>query len=175
LPPQWRQPQAGQYPPSPQPYPPPNPQAPYGSQPPVYGSQAQPGFPYQRRNPGGLATQQPGTGTGSQPAGPGNVPDLIRQILTNPRQQGGFGQPGGRQIGAGIAGVATTLEAEGVKIYNERTKYDEWEFVYDPQKDMRSALGGPAIGQPQQQQGTGEQSQKPAPAFTSPGFGSRKR
>ena len=37
--------------------------------------------------------------------------------------------------GAGIAGVASQLEAEGIKIYNDRTKYNEWEFTYDARQD----------------------------------------
>jgi hypothetical protein len=70
-------------------------------------------------------------------AGPGNtpVPDLIHTMLTQPRARpGGLG--GGMTIGAGIAGVASTLEAEGIKSYNDRTKYNEWEFIYDPRKDI---------------------------------------
>jgi hypothetical protein len=58
-------------------------------------------------------------------------------------------------IGGGIAGVASTLEAEGVMVYNERTKYNEWEFLFDLRKEQAkaaSAMGGgmPGVG-PQQQ------------------------
>ena len=43
------------------------------------------------------------------------------------------------QVG-GIAGVASKLESESIKIYNERSKYNEWEFIYDPRPD-RTAQG----------------------------------
>jgi hypothetical protein len=52
----------------------------------------------------------------------------------------GPSSPAGPQIGGGIAGVASKLEAEGIKVYGDRTKYNEWEFVYDPRQE-RSAAG----------------------------------
>jgi hypothetical protein len=54
-------------------------------------------------------------------------------------------------IGAGIAGVASTMEALGIKSYNDRTKYSEWEFIYDPRKDISmQTMGMQPIGaQPQ--------------------------
>ncbi len=99
---------------------------------------------------------------------------LINQILTTPRPgginglpgQGGVsvGGPGGaltagpapnaaapqqQVIGAGIAGVASKREQEGIKTINDRTKYNEWEFVYDVTKDPARAgqgRGGAAGG-----------------------------
>jgi hypothetical protein len=41
------------------------------------------------------------------------------------------------QSAPGIAGVASTFEGVGIKIYHERSKYKEWEFVFDP-----AAAGG---------------------------------
>ena len=63
---------------------------------------------------------------------------MIRNILTTPRP-GGMPQQlgGGGVVGGGIAGVASTAEGEGVKVYNERTLYEEWEFIYDPQKQKQ--------------------------------------
>ena len=46
-------------------------------------------------------------------------------------------------MGTGIVGVASKYEGDSIKIYNERQKYDEWEFVYDPQKDPRNKTQGP--------------------------------
>ena len=104
---------------------------------------------------GGGIPGMPGPGFGGTP---GPVPtaaaDLIRQILTTPRAGGmpgaqGLGQGG---LGAGIAGVASKKEATGIKIYNERTRYDEWEFLYDPSKDvpkgMQQAGGAQGTNQP---------------------------
>ena len=86
----------------------------------------------------------------------------------------GVGQGG---LGAGIAGVASKREATGVKIYNERTRYDEWEFVYDQTKDVKSAQqaagvasqgtnqpGGPLQGNRQGGSSPGTGSQAAAPS-----------
>jgi len=93
----------------------------------------------------------PGTGQpliqqpGYQPAPGGGAPqnpalEMIRNLLTNPRPGGLTGvqaqsASGGQIMGGGIAGVASTAEAEGIKLYNERSKYNEWEFIYDIRKD----------------------------------------
>jgi hypothetical protein len=96
---------------------------------------------------------QPGTTTGQ----PNAAADMIRNILTTPRP-GGMPQQGmgGQTFGGGIAGVASTAEGEGVKVYNERTLYQEWEFIYDPSKQKQipnpNALG--AIGTPASSMGS---------------------
>lgn len=74
-------------------------------------------------------------------------------------QQPGQSLPGmgGTQMGGGIAGVATEFSGPSIKIYNERKKYNEWEFVYDQTKDRGLAgvqRGGGAPGTPAQQMGT---------------------
>ena len=93
---------------------------------------------------------QPGASTGMTAPGQGSsaAMDLIRNLLTTPRpgglrgiQAGAGGQA--QTIGGGIAGVASTLEAEGIMVYNERTKYNEWEFLYDYTQEM-SARGAAA-------------------------------
>jgi uncharacterized membrane protein YgcG len=105
---------------------------------------------------------QPGTTTGQGNA----AADMIRNILTTPRP-GGMPQQamGGQTFGGGIAGVASTAEGEGVKVYNERTLYQEWEFIFDPAKQKQipnpnaTGLGGTPAGsmgsspQPGQQNG----------------------
>jgi len=72
---------------------------------------------------------------------------LINQILTTPRQAPSSvgGLTGG---GSGIAGVASNAEGKGIHIINERTKYKEWEFVYDLKKD-KSVLAAAALQQQQ--------------------------
>jgi len=57
----------------------------------------------------------------------------------------------GQVIGAGIAGVATKVEGEGIKVYNDRSKYKEWEFIYDLSKDT-GVTGGRQVPQGQQMQ-----------------------
>ena len=135
--------------------------------------------------PPGFQNQPNFQSQGGGPAPPPpNAVNLINQILTTPRpggmngeQQGGFGQPiqgafggaggafgtpvqgaaGGQIIGGGIAGIASKMEREGIKVYNERSAYNEWEFVYDMAKDMMRGGGrggvlpqgsGQSVGQP---------------------------
>ncbi len=70
---------------------------------------------------------------------------MIQNLLTTPRQPpstlGGFS--GG---GAGLAGVASTAKGEGIHLINDRSKYREWEFIYDLKNDKSTA------GRIQQQQ-----------------------
>jgi hypothetical protein len=96
---------------------------------------------------------QPGVADPSAQAGQNQALQLINNMLTNPRPttQAGLSAPQGQQLGAGIAGFASTVERTGIKIYNKMEKYNEWEFIYDPTKDATTALG--------QQQRPGQQSQ----------------
>ena len=41
---------------------------------------------------------------------------------------------GSLTIGGGIAGVASKMDQEGIMVYNDRTNYKEWEFIFDPSK-----------------------------------------
>jgi hypothetical protein len=120
---------------------------------------------------------QPGT----TPGAPNNAAaDLIRNILTTPRPGGMPTQPiGGQTIGGGIAGVASNSEGEGVKVYNDRTMYAEWEFIFDPQKvkqipnpNAQGAVGTPA-SQMGNTKGMGQPGQpvQPSPFGQQPGFG----
>jgi hypothetical protein len=140
-----------------------------------------PGFPGQPQNPvqtlGGMPpgiqqpTTFPMTGQTGAPAGA----NMIGQLLTSPRPGGLNGLSGSPvpapgnaagapqaaaaapTIGGGIAGVASKREQEGIKVYRDKTKYNEWEFVYDITKDQsRTGAGVPA---PQQQQGQQQQQQ----------------
>ena len=71
---------------------------------------------------------------------------MINKILTTPRSGMNMSVPGvnGLQVGGGIAGFASTFEAPSIKVYNDRQKYNEWEFMYDMKKDKR--LLGAAAG-----------------------------
>jgi hypothetical protein len=83
---------------------------------------------------------------------------MIGDLLTKPRPGGiptNNAGMAGMNIGPGIAGVASTSEAEGILIYNERTNYNEWEFIYDPTKEKRIANPNAAvIGTPADKMGT---------------------
>jgi hypothetical protein len=81
---------------------------------------------------------QPGMTTGGQ----NEAARMIQQLLTTPRPGGIPTNNSGMQgttIGGGIAGVASLSEDEGILVYNERTTYNEWEFIYDPTKEKRIA------------------------------------
>ena len=114
--------------------------------------------PGQPRSPFGGAFPQPATqplnsqsgGMSGSPFGgaAGNqAADLINRILTNPRPGGaaGMGVPGGA-LGTGIAGVATKASGEGIKIYAEKSKYKEWEFLYDPRQDKSGQIAQSGSG-----------------------------
>jgi hypothetical protein len=81
---------------------------------------------------------------GAQTSQPRTVDPTIALINAGLRQPQG-GQPGlGRgnlSIGGGIAGVASKFEGAGIKVYGDRTKYNEWEFIYDVRKDPSTAPG----------------------------------
>ena len=93
----------------------------------------------------GQSSGQPqGFGAG-QSAGANQAANLmLNQLLTTPRNSfvtpGGSGSLGTPSVGGGIAGVASTVERSGIKIYNDRSKYNEWEFIYDFGKD-RTGMG----------------------------------
>jgi hypothetical protein len=90
-----------------------------------------------------------------------------------PAASTGSGLAGVTQIGGGIAGVASESTGPAIKIYNERKKYSEWEFVYDKSKDRGLAgvqRNGGAPGTPVQSMGNAP-GQPPGPANLSSGFG----
>jgi len=87
-------------------------------------------------------------GAGMTPAASNQALDMIRRILTTPRAGGLAGvQSGGVQITGGLAGVASKVEEEGIKVYNDRSAYHEWEFVYDVRKDAAKATAAMIGGQ----------------------------
>jgi hypothetical protein len=95
----------------------------------------------------------------------------------NPQMQPQLPGMGGTQVGGGIAGVASESTGPAIKIYNERKKYNEWEFVYDQSKD-RGLAGvqgnGGAPGTPAGQMGSmppGMNPQQPGGAGGSFGMG----
>jgi hypothetical protein len=69
---------------------------------------------------------------------------MINNILRNPRPIQAGTAPGGQQIGGGIAGIASKSENAAIMIYNDRTNYNEWEFVFDYTK--QAPLPNPSGG-----------------------------
>lgn len=133
--------------------PPPPQQNPQQQNPQQGGFPSQPNYPQAGGYPNQPGVQQGRTGGFSQnpaggPTNPSNPAlNLIGQILTTPNPNmnpaAGAPQQGGGVMGSGIVGVASKYEGDSIKIYNERQKYDEWEFIYDPNKDSRNKQNVP--------------------------------
>lgn len=94
---------------------------------------------------GAVAANQAGLAAGSGAA------EVVNRLLTTPRGRQAQGQTGIQQQGAavqvferGIAGVASQGEGSGVRRYNGKETYVEWEFVFDYRKDGagQDGLGG---------------------------------
>ncbi len=96
----------------------------------------------------GPMTGQTANGINTNPA-----MNMIQRLLTTPNPQGLAAAMGAQQsqgLGAGIIGFASKVDREGIKIYNEKTNYKEWEFVYDPAKEAGlGGAGGQMGGRPQ--------------------------
>jgi type II secretory pathway pseudopilin PulG len=94
-------------------------------------------------------------------------------FMMSPRPLSGSTQQ--QQLGgAGIAGVASQLEAEGIKIYNDRTKYNEWEFTYDARQDPIAVRMMMQTNQ-QQQGGPGGRGAQTGPQPGTPGSSGNQR
>ena len=96
---------------------------------------------------------QPGVGAFGSPGAAAANPalQLIGDMLKSPRPGGLAGLPGSGMagvtgIGGGIAGVASTLEAPSIMVYNERSRYNEWEFLYDQREEQAAAAAAQARG-----------------------------
>lgn len=107
----------------------------------------QPVQPYQQ-NP---QAPYPTPYTGRQPT-PGPT-STVPQGVTNSIFGGSSSafnnpQPASGGMGAGIAGVGIPAEykGEGILVVKDRSKYREWEFVYDPKED-KTIVGAAAAAQ----------------------------
>ena len=114
----------------------------FGNQPPV---PIVPGMTaFAPGQPGAYPTTVTATG-GSQTTQTSNpATQMINQLLSSPNPRGmatAFQPAAGQQPlqAGGIAGVASKLESESIKVYNDRSKYNEWEFIYDPRQDRTAS------------------------------------
>ena len=114
---------------------------------------------------GGAATPGPGRGgpsTSPMPGagGPGATQGAQRGISQ-------IGSPGANPVG-GIVGVASKSKDKSIRLYNGRSHYNEWVFVYQPQVQAPGAGGAPG-GLPGQRGG------QPGPGGPGPIGGQRGR
>src|SRR5262249_45288807 len=77
----------------------------------------------------GQPTGGPGTSASGTAGTPGRPATTGRGTLGPLTSQPGAA-PGGR--GAGVIGVASKSSAESIRIYNGRTHYNEWAFIFTP-------------------------------------------
>ena len=117
------------------------------------------------------ANQAPGTDS-SQALGTPQAPSGDRQDSS--------GQPSGPTFGGGpIVGIVSTSKKEGIREFNHKKKYEEWQFIYDPSTDRGGLLNTPnqpplqgaggagnQLGQqPQQNQNNSPFSSQPPPGM----------
>ena len=118
------------------------------------------------------STQQGAAGNNSSNSG-SSAAQAIQSILGGQRTsstggggtttgQAGVGGVGGGGLGSGIAGVATTVELEGIRIYKDHSNYSEWEFIFDP-KDTNGQ--GQGVGAQQAGNGTNGAPGAPGASF----------
>ena len=106
------------------------------------------------RTPGAMPGTQSGTGRAASP-GQGTGASYTRGGLSQPASSFGRGmQPGGAPVGfggnvaGGIVGVQSKSKAQSIRIYNGRTHYNEWQFVFIPQAAQPGGRGQPGVPQP---------------------------
>jgi hypothetical protein len=82
---------------------------------------------------------------------------MLNNLLTSPRPGGMPTAMSGTTVGGGLAGVASKYESEGIMVINQRTKINEWEYIFDQSKYRAppNPVGGTA-GTQQQQMGNGQ-------------------
>jgi type II secretory pathway pseudopilin PulG len=117
--------------------------------------------------PGANGSAPPFPQPGATNQGANAAQNMISQILSSPRPGGApvgttATSGGGLVIGGGIAGVASKADAVGIMVYNDRTNYKEWEFIFDPTKWRAPAnplAGAGTNGTPASQMGNLQQTQ----------------
>jgi type II secretory pathway pseudopilin PulG len=88
-----------------------------------------------------------GSGTAATPgsATPGQTPGGTGRGISQ------IGTPGAGPVG-GIVGVASKSKAKSIRLYNGRSHYNEWVFMYQPQQAPGAGAGAPGVpgqrGQP---------------------------
>jgi hypothetical protein len=102
--------------------------------------------------PGNFAPQPISQPAGSAPNGQAATPNaalnMINDLLRTPRQAPNAPAAANPMNAGGLAGVASTYSGPSIKTYRERSKYEEWEFIFDLKQGLP---GQPAPNQPQPQ------------------------
>ena len=110
------------------------------------------------------AIQRPGGGPTAQRPGQG-----VSENTPAPQPlQSGFGSTGVGPQG-GVIGVTSKSKDESIKLYNGRSHYNEWAFVYVQTAQRPGQSGVPGQGAPGQQQQRQQQQGQPGPFGMQPG------
>jgi len=100
-----------------------------------------PGQPFNPLAPQGVGTAPVIPGGGSNPA-VGMINDMLRQP-----QQAASGSAFNNTLAAGgLAGVASNFKGPSIKIYKDRQKYNEWEFIFDLKQGLPGQQQTPQPG-----------------------------
>ena len=112
--------------------------------------------------------QAPGVAPGAQR--PGQTPSANLSTPAQQTLQAGFGGTGAGPQG-GVIGVTSKSKDESIKLYNGRSHYNEWAFVYIQTAQRPGQSAGPGLPNgPGQNPGRGGQpGQQPGPFGMQPG------
>ena len=128
---------------------------------PLYANQAMP------TSPGGPSVPQ---APGQQQSASSQARQLVQPQTQTRQLQAGFGSTGAAGAG-GIVGVTSKSTDTSIKVYNGRTKYNEWAFVYVQTSQRPGGPGGATPGMPggPQNQRSGPPGQGQQPFGQQPG------
>jgi type II secretory pathway pseudopilin PulG len=118
---------------------------------------------------GGRESSPSGAGSrASSPSSPpGRQPSPGPTAGRGPASTFGAGTPTtGGGGGAGIIGVMSKSKDKSIRLYNGRSRYNEWVFVYTAQNQTPGAGGAPGAGAPGQR---GQPGQRGGPGTFGPG------
>lgn len=122
----------------------------YPGQQPPYPGQVQPGQPYPGQQPFVPAppSTPPNAGGFGTPGSNAGIDAVRNQIFSGGGQSAFNNNPQQGGLGTGIAGVGIPAEikGEGIMVIKERSKYREWEFIYDPKED-KNVVGAAGANQ----------------------------
>ena len=161
---------------------------------PIAGANPAQPAPFGSANGPGLTSSPAGLGAAPPPANaadPNAQAEANKAPGTDPSQasgtppapsadsKGSSAQPSGPTFGGGpIVGVVSSSKKEGIREFNHKKKYEEWQFIYDPSTDRGGLLSTPSqpplqgaggapnqLGQQPQQNQNSPFSSQPAPGM----------
>jgi hypothetical protein len=97
----------------------------------AFGQQGTGGSGFGQSGMGGSAFGQQGTGGGGfgQSTGGFSLDSNSAGSTSSPQENSAFFGEGNQGGGTFIAGVASTSHKQSIRIWNQKTHYDEWEFI----------------------------------------------